>query len=57
MGITIKTKTNKKATTKLLNAITSYLFEQEFDELRGVSSSDIQKIKDAKIALYNIMSK
>ena len=57
MGITIKTKTNKKATAKLLNAITSYLFEQEFDELRGVSSSDIQKIKDAKIALYNIMSK
>ena len=57
MGITVQTKTNKKETLKLYNTITSYLFEQEFNELRNVSRNDIQKIKDAKIALFNIINK
>lgn len=57
MGITIKGKTNKKATLKLMNAISSYLFEQEYDELKGVSNTDINKIKEACKVLTSIINK
>ena len=57
MGISLSKNTNKKATLKLYSAITSYLFEQEYDELRGVSSSDINKLKEAKQVLRKIISK
>lgn len=49
-------KTKAKASLKLFNAIASYLFEQEFDELKGNN-----KAKEALIAankeLSNIISK
>lgn len=35
MGIKVTTKTKAKATLKLANAIRSYLFEQEYDELNN----------------------
>lgn len=35
MGITVQCKTKAKSTLKLFNTISSYLFEQEFDELKG----------------------
>lgn len=35
MGIQVKTKTKSPATLKLYNHINSYLFEQEYDELKG----------------------
>lgn len=57
MGITIKEKTNKKATLKLMSAINSYLFEQEYDELKGVSNTDINKIKEARKVLASIINK
>lgn len=57
MGITCKTNTKKKATLKLFNLINSYLFEQEFDELEGVSSTDINKIKEACKVLASIINK
>ena len=57
MGITCKTNTKKKATLKLFNLINSYLFEQEFDELNGVSNTDINKIKEACKVLASIISK
>ena len=57
MGITYKINTNKKATLKLYNLINSYLFEQEFGELEGVSSTDINKIKEACKVLASIISK
>ena len=57
MGITCKTNTKKKATLKLFNLINSYLFEQEFDELEGVSSTDINKIKEACKVLASIVNK
>ena len=33
--IKVTTKTNRPGALKLANAIRTYLFEQEFDELRG----------------------
>lgn len=58
MGINVSCKTKAKASLKLLNQISTYLFEQEFDELRGQSGviSALQKaqkelsklIKDSK---------
>lgn len=57
MGITCKTNTKKKATLKLFNLINTYLFEQEFDELKGVSNTDINKIKEACKVLASIINK
>lgn len=57
MGITYKTNTKKKATLKLYNLMNSYLFEQEFDELKDVSNTDINKIKEACKVLSSIISK
>lgn len=57
MGITYKINTNKKATLKLYNLMNSYLFEQEFGELEGISSTDINKIKEACKVLASIISK
>lgn len=57
MGITYKRKTNKKATLKLMSAISSYLFEQECDELKGVGNTYINKIKEACKVLTSIVNK
>lgn len=35
MGIAVKTNTKNKASLKLYNQIASFLFEQEYDELRN----------------------
>lgn len=35
MSINLSVKTNKKATLKLINHISSFLFEQEYGELAG----------------------
>ena len=55
MGIIVRTNTKAKATLKLFNQISSYLFEQELEELRGVSSSDIEIIKKACKVLTKII--
>ena len=47
MGIVVRTNTKAKATLKLFNQMSSYLFEQELGELRGVSNSDIETLKKA----------
>ena len=57
MGITCKTNTKKKATLKLFNLINSYLFEQEFGELKDVRNTDINKIKEACKVLASIIHK
>lgn len=57
MGITYKTNTKKKATLKLYNLMNSYLFEQEFDELKDISNTDINKIKEACKVLASIIHK
>ena len=56
MGIKVSTKTKATKALKLYNSISSYLFEEEFGELRGVSSTDISKLKEAKQVLSKIIS-
>lgn len=48
MSINISTKTKNKASLKLYNQIATYLFEQEYDELRNKP--------EVKSALINAMS-
>ena len=55
MGITVKVNTKAKATLKLFNQMSSYLFEQEYEELRGVSSSDIEILRKACKVLNKII--
>lgn len=42
MGIRISKKTNKPATLKLINHITSYLFEQQYGEFNNQSDKNAQ---------------
>ena len=42
---------------KLYNLMNSYLFEQEFGELKDISNTDINKIKEACKVLASIISK
>lgn len=55
MGITVKVNTKAKATLKLFNQMSSYLFEQKFDELEGASSSDVEILKKACKVLNKII--
>lgn len=55
MGIVVRTNTKAKATLKLFNQMSSYLFEQESGELRGVSNSDIETLKEACKVLTKII--
>lgn len=55
MGITVKANTRAKATLKLYNQMTSYLFEQECGELKGVSNTDIEVLKKACKVLTKII--
>ena len=54
MGINISAKTKAKASLKLYNQISSYMFEQEYDEMRG--NSRIKNVLDeAKKTLAEII--
>ena len=55
--ITYSVKTKNKRTLKVFNALNSYLFEQEFGELKDVSNTDINKIKEACKVLASIIHK
>lgn len=44
MGINVSAKTKAKASLKLYNQISSYMFEQEYDEMRG--NSRIKNVLD-----------
>lgn len=55
--ITTIVKTKAKATLKLYNMINSYLFEQEYGDLKNVATSDIDKIKECKGVLVKIIDK
>ena len=57
MSITVSTNTKAKATLKLYNQLTSYLFEQEYGELKYANSSNIKVLKDAQEVLSMIISK
>lgn len=54
MGINVSAKTKAKASLKLCNQISSYMFEQEYDEMRG--NSRIKNVLDeAKKTLAEII--
>ena len=57
MSITISTNTKAKATLKLYNQLTSYMFEQEYDELRYANQSNIKALKAAQKALNMIINR
>lgn len=54
MGIDVKCKTKKKASLKLYNQISSFLFEQEYDELRNSPKVKLALI-DAKQELAELI--
>lgn len=54
MGIEVKSKTKAKASLKLYNQINSYLFEQEYDELRNSPKVKLALIS-AKQALAELI--
>lgn len=56
MGIEVKVKTKARASLKLYNQISSYLFEQEYDELRSSPKVKLALI-DAKQALAELIKK
>ena len=57
MSITISTNTKAKATLKLYNQLVSYMFEQEFDELKYANQSNIKALKAAQKALNMIINR
>ena len=57
MGIALSTKTEHKQALKLYNQICTYLFEQEYGELKYANSSNIKVLKDAQEVLSMIISK
>lgn len=55
MGISISSKTKLKASLKLLNHINSFLFEQEYDELKYYTPSQRETIKNASRTLAEVI--
>lgn len=56
MGINVSCKTKAKASLKLLNQISSFLFEQEFDELKGNPKAK-KALEEARKELSEIIKK
>ena len=57
MSITISTNTKAKATLKLYNQLTSYMFEQECEELKYANPSNIKTLKAAQKVLSMIINR
>ena len=57
MSITISTNTKAKATLKLYNQLTSYMFEEECGELKYANPSNIKALKAAQKVLSMIISR
>ena len=57
MSITISTNSKAKATLKLYNQLASYMFEQEFDELKYATQANIKTLKAAQKAFSAIINK
>ena len=56
-AIKVSTSTKAKATLKLYNQLASYMFEQEYDELKYANQSNIKALKAAQKALSIIINK
>ena len=57
MSIKVSTSTKAKATLKLYNQLTSYMFVPEYDELKYANPSFIKALKAAQKVLSMIISR
>ena len=57
MSIKVSTSTKAKATLKLYNQLTSYMFEEEYGELKYANQSNIKALKAALKVLSMIISR
>lgn len=58
MGVTTITSTKAKATLKLYNQVSSYLFEQQYGELEKYGTQDdIDDIREFQRTLAKIINK
>ena len=57
MSIKVSTNTKAKATLKLYNQLTSYMFEEEYGELKYANQSNIKALKAAQKVLSMIISR
>ena len=57
MSIKVSTSTKAKATLKLYNQLTSYMFEEEYSELKYANQSNIKALKAAQKVLSMIISR
>ena len=57
MGINLSAKTNKRESLKLLNSINSFLFEQQYGELKNAPPIVIKRLKLAAKGLSEIINK
>ena len=56
-AIKVSTNTKAKATLKLYNQLTSYMFEEEYGELKYANPSNIKTLKAAQKVLSMIISR
>ena len=57
MSIKVSASTKAKATLKLYNQLTSYMFEEEYGELKYANQSNIKALKAAQKVLSMIISR
>jgi hypothetical protein len=57
MSIKVSTSTKAKATLKLYNQLTSYMFEEECGELKYANQSNIKALRAAQKVLSMIISR
>lgn len=55
MGIRVTSNTKKRATLKMYNALGSYLFEQECDELSSATSNQKKVLREARKVLGELI--
>ena len=56
-AIKVSTSTKAKATLKFYNQLTSYIFEEEYGELKYANPSNIKTLKAAQKVLSIIISR
>ena len=56
-AIKVSTSTKATATLKLYNQLTSYMFEEEYGELKYANQSNIKALKAAQKVLSMIISR
>ena len=56
-AIKVSTNTKAKATLKLYNQLTSYMFEEEYGELKYANQSNIKALRAAQKVLSMIISR